>query len=442
MKKLFNILGIILGGYLLSLILIAAGTGLQTLEINSSGVVQNSGNITFPALAASGLTGTVPHSSLGTNSALASLGWMFVTDGANDYWTNDINVIVNNLVTTGTNNITNNLPGGLSGLITNNGIALTNLNAASLTGYVPLAALTNLEYWITNGASPNSIFSYSGGAVGWLNTNYYTTWVNAQNYVTSAVTNGLTAWNVLTNGAANGTTLLWATGTQTWGVMTNLTAALPLTISGGVISLPANLVTLNTNNAVNLTNLAATSLTGTVASANLGTGTANAGSALLGNSTWGVMTNLLASTGLSIASGSISVVSYLTEWLNIPSTITNNFQPTNATLTAIGSQTPTPLNLSGGTNLQSTNLFTVLTLITNSYNVTAANSIIKSYGTNCIVTNTVTGVLISLFNENYNGTLVMTNHGAVFDWPGYGTFTNSVTLGARGSSSNIWSGIQ
>ncbi len=63
---------------------------------------------------------------------------------------------------------------GLALLSENDASALTNLNASQLaTGQVPIAALTNLEFWLTNTipATQGGIFQYQDGHLQWISTN-------------------------------------------------------------------------------------------------------------------------------------------------------------------------------------------------------------------------------------------------------------------------------
>jgi hypothetical protein len=143
------------------------------------------------------------------------------------------------------------LPGNLGPLSTNNAAALTNLNASALaSGFVPLVVLTNIVYYVTNGAANGQYFGWNGG-INW-SVPPEATLTSSNSSVTilrSTSPGGYTNWD------------LAATGVVPAQLVTN-SGVLPITnIVGGVTNIQ-NLTGTNWLISVNTTNFWTTNSSG------------------------------------------------------------------------------------------------------------------------------------------------------------------------------------
>ena len=143
---------------------------------------------------------------------------------------------------------------------------------------------------------------------------------NATTTNTITFTNGTltqTNWS----GKSNIVQMLGATGIYSQTISNNGTLVYSVDTNGNVV---ANGATGFTGGGSGLTSLNASALaSGTVPTAQLGSGTANAGTVLDGASAWTVMTNLTATLPLSISSGVISIPTLAAE-IQSSNTVTSN----------------------------------------------------------------------------------------------------------------------
>ena len=248
----------------------------------------------LPALSGAALTGLTPSALTGSGTAPTAAivtsgtapGYMLVTDAAlNIVATNEVSVTVNNLVTTGTNNITNNLPGGLPWLITNNAANLSNYPFATYAGDGP-PGIANFDGTtiIIAGTDANGIeyFGVDGA--------------NLTGLPASAISTGIMATNHLPGNLADvqkmgPTNLFMVTNIASGSVASNLIATVAAAVGGGGITLAQAEagVGMTNGNGAGLTNIQGSAIVGTISNVTFTnvtlTGTANIAAAAINSGT-------------------------------------------------------------------------------------------------------------------------------------------------------------